>query len=66
MCALCRRNLLVGEGYRHWEPSPDRPGERPVCNLCEPEAARAGWARAAQPPLREGAAGLRWGARLVA
>lgn len=66
MCALCRRNLLVGERYRHWEPGAERPGERPVCNLCESEATRVGWVRAALPPQREGAAGLRSSVRLVA
>ncbi len=65
MCSLCRRNLLAGERYRRWEPEPGR-GGRPVCSLCEPEAARAGWARADGEPLREGAAGLRWTARKVA
>ena len=66
MCALCRRNLLVGERYRHWELGEERIAGRPVCNLCEPEALRAGWLKAAQPPQREGAAGLRWSVRLVA
>ena len=36
MCALCRRNLLAGERFRHWEPQGERNGERAVCSLCEP------------------------------
>lgn len=65
MCVLCRRNLLAGESYRHWE-SVGRSGTRVVCGLCEPDAARAGWARLSPAPEREPADGLRWTVRLVA
>jgi hypothetical protein len=65
MCTLCRRNLLAGELYRRWEPAVGR-GERPVCMLCEPEAAKTGWKRAHGEPEREGTAGLRSTVRLVA
>jgi hypothetical protein len=65
MCTLCRRNLLAGELYRRWEPA-GREGERPVCMLCEPHAAKAGWVRAAGEAARESAAGLGGTVRLVA
>ena len=65
MCSLCRRNLLAGERYRRWEPEPGR-GARPVCSLCEPEAARVGWLRPTGALEHEGAGGLRWTARKVA
>ena len=65
MCTRCRRNLLAGELYRRWEPA-DRNGERPVCMLCEPDAAKAGWTRTLSEPARESAAGLRGTVRLVA
>ena len=65
ICALCRRTLLVGERYRHWEAGNAASGIRLVCALCETEALRAGWVRATQPPLRQGAGDRRWGARLV-
>jgi hypothetical protein len=66
MCALCRRNLLAGERFRHWEPQGERNGERAVCSLCEPEATREGWLRSERAPQREGADGLHWTVRLVA
>jgi hypothetical protein len=66
MCALCRRNLLAGERYRHWEPGEGERAERAVCGLCEPEARDAGWVRSAVPARREPAAGLRLTVRLVA
>lgn len=65
MCALCRRNLLAGEGYRHWEPG-ERRGARVVCGPCEPDVRRAGWAQLSPAPERESADGLRWNVRLVA
>ena len=65
MCVLCRRNLLAGERYRHWE-SEARRGARVVCGLCEPDARRAGWARLSPAPERESVDGLRWNVRLVA
>jgi hypothetical protein len=65
MCALCRRNLLAGELYRRWEPA-GREGVRPVCMLCEPGAAKAGWVRTGSEPARESAGGLGGSVRLVA
>jgi len=65
MCSLCRRNLLAGEQYRRFEPEPGR-GGRPVCNLCESEATKAGWSRIPAGPEREGALGLGSRVRLVA
>ena len=64
MCLLCRRNLLIGEGYRLWT-SPVNVGERPVCRLCEEEAEQAGWVRLDQPLQRE-LGSLIWHARKVA
>lgn len=63
MCAVCRRHLLAGERYRHWSEA-DRPG-RPVCGLCEAEAARVGWVRESRELKRERATGLRLSVRLV-
>jgi len=63
-CALCRRNLLTGERYRRWEPGPG--SSRVVCSLCEPEARRAGWERAAAEAEREGAGAPATTVRLVA
>jgi hypothetical protein len=54
MCALCRRNLLTGERYRHWEPAAGG-GVRAVCALCEPDARRAGWVCAEAKAGRQGA-----------
>jgi hypothetical protein len=65
MCVRCRRNLLAGESYRHWE-SAGRSGARVVCGLCERDAALAGWARLSPVREREPADGLRWTVRLVA
>lgn len=66
VCSLCRRHLLSGERYRHWEPGEASNRERPVCGVCEEEALRAGWVLTARPVHREGAAGLRSTVRLVA
>ncbi|MCC6224004.1 MAG: hypothetical protein IT201_11015 [Thermoleophilia bacterium] len=66
MCSLCRRHLLSGERYRHWEPGESSNRERPVCGLCEEAAARSGWVLTAQPARREGAGGPRATVRLVA
>jgi hypothetical protein len=54
MCALCRRNLLTGERYRHWEPAAGG-GIRAVCALCETDARRAGWVRTEAEAGRQGA-----------
>jgi hypothetical protein len=67
MCALCRRNLLAGERYRYWRSVEARPSARIVCSLCEPDARRGGWLRAAERESeRENAVGLRGTVRLVA
>jgi hypothetical protein len=54
MCARCRRNLLTGERYRHWEPAAGG-GARAVCALCEHDARSAGWVRAEAKAGRQGA-----------
>jgi hypothetical protein len=64
MCLVCRRNILIGERYRVWA-QPRSAGERPVCRLCEDEAAQAGWVRLDRPPQRERGT-LVWHARKVA
>jgi len=66
MCAVCRRNLLAGERFRHWRPREDRPTGRVVCFLCEREAARDGWLRDDQDVSQENAVGLRNSVRRVA
>jgi hypothetical protein len=67
LCALCRRNLLAGERFRYWRDAEPRHVVRVVCNLCEPEARRGGWLRAAERESeRENAVGLRGTVRLVA
>jgi hypothetical protein len=66
LCALCRRNLLVGERYRYWESRDQRAVARVVCGLCEHGAARDGWRRANREAERENAVGLRPVVRLVA
>lgn len=67
LCALCRRNLLAGEHFRYWRHADARPVARIVCSLCEPEARRDGWLRAAERESeRENAVGLRGTVRLVA
>jgi hypothetical protein len=62
MCALCRRNLLAGERYRHWDGADEAEqprSARPVCFLCEDEAARTGWVRSERfVPMRESVMGL--------
>jgi hypothetical protein len=65
MCALCRRNLLTGERFRHWEPTP-RAGARVVCSLCEPRAREASWVHAHAEPNRQGAMAPTVTVRLVA
>jgi RNase P subunit RPR2 len=67
LCALCRRNLLAGERFRYWRNAEPRQAVRVVCHLCEPEARRDGWLRAAERAAeRENAVGLRGTVRLVA
>jgi len=67
LCALCRRNLLAGERFRYWRNVDARPAARVVCMLCEPQAHRDGWLRAAERESeRENAVGLRGTVRLVA
>jgi RNase P subunit RPR2 len=67
LCALCRRNLLAGERFRYWRSAEARPVARVVCHVCEPEAGRGGWVRAADRRAeRENAVGLRGTVRLVA
>jgi hypothetical protein len=67
LCALCRRNLLAGERFRYWRNVEARQAARVVCSLCEGEAHRGGWARAAERDVeRENAVGLRGTVRLVA
>jgi hypothetical protein len=66
MCTVCRRNLLSGEQYRFWRAPRESRAEQPVCGPCERRVAAAGWARAARPPGRENAIGLRGAVRLVA
>jgi hypothetical protein len=65
MCALCRRNLLTGERFRLFQPH-DARAERPVCSLCEGEAAEAGWTRRDGRLEREAGSGPGWTVRLVA
>jgi hypothetical protein len=66
MCTVCRRNLLVGERYRRWEPQAGS-APRPVCQLCEGEADRSGWTLLeSEAARREGTEGQRWSVRLVA
>jgi hypothetical protein len=65
VCTLCRRSLLAGEHYRRWEPGVGR-GPRPVCQLCEQQAAQSGWVRTDTTPVRDNGTGLRWSVRLVA
>ena len=52
MCMLCRRSLLTGEQYRVWQPV-SALGERPICRLCETEAAGTGWVCLDRPLERE-------------
>ena len=67
MCAVCRRNLLAGESFRHWQVRRhEGPGGRIVCLLCEGEAAREGWQRSGDPLRHENATGLRGSVRRVA
>jgi hypothetical protein len=67
LCTLCRRNLLAGERYRYWRGLGDRARARVVCHLCEPDARRDGWLRAAErEPEQENAVGLRGTVRRVA
>ncbi len=53
-CALCRRNLLVGEAARTYQDARNR-GVQTVCPLCTERAERSGWTlvgeRAARRPL---------------
>ena len=67
LCAVCRRNLLAGERFRYWRNADARQVARVVCSLCEPEARRDGWLRAAERECqRQNAVGLRGTVRLVA
>ena len=64
MCSVCRRNMLVGEGYRLFREAA-RAAERPVCRLCEEEAEQQGWVRLERPlELEKGV--VVWHARKVA
>jgi hypothetical protein len=64
MCSVCRRNMLVGEGYRLFREGA-RAAERPVCRLCEEEAEQQGWVRLERPlELEKGV--VVWHARKVA
>jgi hypothetical protein len=64
-CALCARNLLLGEAFGHWRV--DGAGsEQIVCRLCEEEAEGLGWARLERPPDRRTTLGPTWHARKVA
>jgi hypothetical protein len=65
-CAVCRRHLLAGEGFRYWQVRLESPGGRVVCLLCEGEAALEGWQRTVQAVSRENAVGLRNTVRRVA
>jgi hypothetical protein len=65
-CAVCRRHLLAGEGFRYWQVRVEAPGGRVVCLLCEQEAAREGWRRSTQSVRHENAVGLRNTVRRVA
>jgi hypothetical protein len=65
-CAVCRRHLLAGESFRHWQVRHEGPGGRIVCLLCEQEAAREGWQRSREPVRHENAVGLRNSVRRVA
>jgi hypothetical protein len=67
LCARCRRNLLAGERFRYWRNAEARQAARVICCLCEAEAHREGWLRAAERDSeRENAVGLRGTVRLVA
>ncbi len=66
MCAVCRRHLLAGEGFRYWQVRHEGPNGRVVCLLCESEAFREGWQRTADPLSHENAVGLRNTVRRVA
>ncbi len=64
-CALCMRNMLLGEAFGHWRV--DGAGsEQIVCRLCEAEAEQTGWVRLDQPPQRRTTVGSTWHARKVA
>ena len=65
MCALCGRNLLLGEAFGHWRT--DGVGsEQVVCRLCEEDAERTGWVRLDRPPGRRTTVAGTWHARKVA
>ena len=64
-CALCGRNMLLGEAFGHWRM--DGVGsEQTVCRLCEDAAEQQGWARLDGPPQRRTTVGSTWHARKVA
>jgi 3-hydroxyacyl-CoA dehydrogenase len=64
-CALCRRNMLLGEAFGHWR-ADGAGSEQVVCRLCEENAERRGWARLDRPPERRTTLGSTRHARKVA
>jgi hypothetical protein len=64
-CALCGRNMLLGEAFGHWR-ADGAGSEQVVCRLCEDEAERRGWARIDRPPERRTTLNPSWHARKVA
>ena len=64
-CALCGRNMLLGEAFGHWR-ADGAGSEQIVCCLCEAEAERIDWVRLDQPPERRTTVGPTWHARKVA
>ncbi len=64
-CALCGRNLLLGEAFGHWR-TDGAGSEQVVCRLCEDVADGNGWVRLERPPERRTTVGPTWHARKVA
>jgi hypothetical protein len=64
-CALCGRNMLLGEAFGYWR-ADGAGSEQVVCRLCEDEAERRGWARIDRPPERRTTLKPSWHARKVA
>ena len=64
-CALCGRNMLIGEAFGHWR-ADGAGSEQVVCRLCEQDAERLGWARIERPPERRTTLASTWHVRKVA